>query len=477
MRLMRAAVALALMCAVPILVLAREPGWTADPRTGCTVWNWAPGADESVAWSGACQNGVAQGQGVEQWIESGKPGTRVEGVFHDGRPGAAMVVTYANGNRYEGDFPNGSRDGHGVFTWVNGDRYDGDYLHGARTGQGIYVHANGDRYEGSFRDGKMSGHGVYTWADGERYDGDYRNDRRDGHGVYTYANGNRYDGDFREGKRTGQGVFIYANGNRYEGTFRDGRMDGHGVYTFANGDRREGMWRNGTFVDGGNGRAQIGNAQSDNGLGGNGLGGVEQSGSGKSGSGHGGTVLTPLLATAPANLPARTPDSDLTPTDLTPQRTPGRAPGSALAPPPTPSAAQPPGSPQASGDRNEIRLHQDGGVLVVPVRINNSLTLDFTIDSGSADVSISSDIVKRLMRSGALRQADFLGKQTYTLADGSTVRSDTFRIRVLKVGNREIENVVGSVADEGGGLLLGQTFLSRFKSWSIDNQRQMLVLE
>ena len=116
-------------------------------------------------------------------------------------------------------------------------------------------------------------------------------------------------------------------------------------------------------------------------------------------------------------------------------------------------------------------------MLVVPVRINNSLTLDFTIDSGSADVSISSDIVKRLMRSGALRQADFLGKQTYTLADGSTVRSDTFRIRVLKVGNREIENVVGSVADEGGGLLLGQTFLSRFKSWSIDNQRQMLVLE
>jgi len=27
-----------------------------------------------------------------------------------------------------------------------------------------------------------------------------------------------------------------------------------------------------------------------------------------------------------------------------------------------------------------------------------------------------------------------------------------------------------------GSLLLGQSFLSRFKSWSIDNERQVLIL-
>jgi hypothetical protein len=46
-----------------------------------------------------------------------------------------------------------------------------------------------------------------------------------------------------------------------------------------------------------------------------------------------------------------------------------------------------------------------------------------------------------------------------------------------RVGARVLENVVGSVAPVQGGLLLGQSFLSRFKSWSIDNQRQVLILE
>jgi hypothetical protein len=44
------------------------------------------------------------------------------------------------------------------------------------------------------------------------------------------------------------------------------------------------------------------------------------------------------------------------------------------------------------------------------------------------------------------------------------------------MNNVVIENVKGSVADVKGELLLGQSFLSRFKSWSIDNAKQALVL-
>jgi predicted aspartyl protease len=39
-----------------------------------------------------------------------------------------------------------------------------------------------------------------------------------------------------------------------------------------------------------------------------------------------------------------------------------------------------------------------------------------------------------------------------------------------------IENVTGSVASAAGELLLGQSFLGRFRSWSIDNAKQALVL-
>jgi predicted aspartyl protease len=82
-----------------------------------------------------------------------------------------------------------------------------------------------------------------------------------------------------------------------------------------------------------------------------------------------------------------------------------------------------------------------------------------------------------LIRTGTLSDTDFIGHEIYQLADGSRVPSETFRIRVLKVGDREIENVTGSIARVEGSLLLGQSFLKRFKSWSIDNQRQVLLLD
>jgi len=81
-----------------------------------------------------------------------------------------------------------------------------------------------------------------------------------------------------------------------------------------------------------------------------------------------------------------------------------------------------------------------------------------------------------LLRTETITEADFLGKQTYRLADGSTLPSQQFTIRSLRVGDRVLENVVGGIAPVSGSLLLGQSFLSRFKSWSIDNERHALVL-
>ena len=123
-----------------------------------------------------------------------------------------------------------------------------------------------------------------------------------------------------------------------------------------------------------------------------------------------------------------------------------------------------------------VPMISDGGTFRVPVTINDELTLKFVIDSGAADVSVPADVVMTLVRTGTITDADFLGKQTYKLADGSTVPSQQFVIRSLKVGDKILENVVGSIAPVAGGLLLGQSFFSRVDKWSIDNQRQALIL-
>jgi clan AA aspartic protease (TIGR02281 family) len=118
-----------------------------------------------------------------------------------------------------------------------------------------------------------------------------------------------------------------------------------------------------------------------------------------------------------------------------------------------------------------------GGTFLVPVEINGKMTLDFILDSGAADVALPDDVFATLKRTGTVKDGDISGQRTYVLADGSKTQSATLIIRSLKVGDITVENVSASVAPSQGGLLLGQSFLRRFKSWSIDNATGALVLE
>jgi len=103
------------------------------------------------------------------------------------------------------------------------------------------------------------------------------------------------------------------------------------------------------------------------------------------------------------------------------------------------------------------------------------IPLEFTVDSGASVVVIPADVVLTLVRTGTLQESDFTGKESFKLADGSTVSADNFVIRSLKVGNYVLENVKASTSPNAS-LLLGQSFLSRLPSWSIDNNRQVLLI-
>jgi predicted aspartyl protease len=153
-------------------------------------------------------------------------------------------------------------------------------------------------------------------------------------------------------------------------------------------------------------------------------------------------------------------------------------PSRSLTPAPTypPPTYMPTTSPPLESFSSNIPLQEEGGALVVPVSINDAITLKFIIDSGAADVSIPADVFLTLMRAGTIDKSDFIGSRTYELADGSTVPSPTYRIRVLKIGTLEAENVTASIGDVKSELLLGQSFLKHFQSWSIDNSRRVLVL-
>jgi predicted aspartyl protease len=155
------------------------------------------------------------------------------------------------------------------------------------------------------------------------------------------------------------------------------------------------------------------------------------------------------------------------------------SPKAEVAPAPTPdiSTQEPQGSAAATpGDTDEVALTGRGGTYRVPARINDSLTVDFTLDSGASDVLIPAELVQTLVRNGTLTPSDFIGEKTYVLADGSKLPSVTFKLRDLRVGGHRLQNVTASAGPSNSTPLLGQSFLSRFKSWTLDNQRHVIVL-
>ena len=123
-----------------------------------------------------------------------------------------------------------------------------------------------------------------------------------------------------------------------------------------------------------------------------------------------------------------------------------------------------------------VPLVFSGGTFEVPATINGQISLNFIVDSGASDVSIPADVVLTLARTGTITSDDFIGSGTYVLADGSNVPSERFTIRSLRIGSVTLENVTAGIAPVSGSLLLGQSFLSRFSSWSMDNNIHALVL-
>jgi hypothetical protein len=230
------------------------------------------------------------------------------------------------------------------------------------------------------------------------------------------------------------GLSRFPNGDRYEGTFRDDLPNGQGTYKFSAGVVYTGDFRDGAFNGNGvltfsNGSKYVGQFRDGayDGI------GIEYLPNGR--KGRAGVWFNSQFI--------RQSDQ------------PG----------------------QAAVQRREVHLVKDAGTFMVPVAINDSVTLHFTVDSGATDVSVPDAVVAQLRRDGSLRDADFLGPRRYVLADGSKVTSETFLIRSMRVGDWVVDDVLASAGGARASLLLGQSFLGRFHSWSIDNTREVLVLE
>ena len=124
-----------------------------------------------------------------------------------------------------------------------------------------------------------------------------------------------------------------------------------------------------------------------------------------------------------------------------------------------------------------VPLRRQKGGFLAPVTVDGVLSADFVLDSGASEVVLTTGLARELMRQGQLGPGDYLGQGYAVLADGSQVPERMVMLRTLKVGGRELHNVPAAIAQGRGQPLLGQSFLRRFRRWSVDNRRRELRLE
>ena len=255
-------------------------------------------------------------------------------------------------------------------------------------------------------------------------------------GSVTFTNGDKLSGRFEYGKIAGTATYTFASGDRYVGELSslrdvDGiRLTGKGTYFYSNGSRYVGEMLEGKFNGHGtlyyfNGDKYVGQFRDD-----------RLNGSGAITYADGSSYIGEFKNDVPTGR-GRSSSAPLT-----------------------------------------IKLAEREGLFELPVRLNDVITLNAVLDSGATDVSVPEDVYRTLRRAGTIADEDRRGEGIYTIADGSTQVHPKFRIRSVTVANTTIRGVEASVIPDGANadILLGQSFLRKFRSASIDYRKQTLTL-
>ena len=138
---MRLFLLISLACTLP--ASAQAAHWLADHNSGCQIRNPLPLPDESVSWSGGCNNGKASGLGILRWYAEGKLFLTLTGVMEAGQCRRNCTVSTQSGSSYVGDLRDNRPHGSGTLRSADGSRYTGGWAGGKKHGPGRFTAKDG----------------------------------------------------------------------------------------------------------------------------------------------------------------------------------------------------------------------------------------------------------------------------------------------------------------------------------------------
>jgi len=124
-----------------------------------------------------------------------------------------------------------------------------------------------------------------------------------------------------------------------------------------------------------------------------------------------------------------------------------------------------------------ISMTENNGVCYIPMKINGQ-ELNFIFDTGAANICISTLEAMVLVKNGLLSRSDIIGQTGMINANGEFSVNTKINLMKVQIGNRELNNVEAIVIENPGAVcLLGQSVLSRFGKYTIDNDNNEIIFK
>lgn len=124
---------------------------------------------------------------------------------------------------------------------------------------------------------------------------------------------------------------------------------------------------------------------------------------------------------------------------------------------------------------NKIPLIKKGTLYTIIAQINN-LDISFIFDSGASECTISEEIFNQLEIDEDKKLFQKLSDGLYKVADGRVIVQKRYLLSNFKVGDSNYEGIIFTVSQKGSPNLLGQSFLNKFSSWTLDSDKNTLIL-
>jgi len=117
---------------------------------------------------------------------------------------------------------------------------------------------------------------------------------------------------------------------------------------------------------------------------------------------------------------------------------------------------------------------EPSGIYTIPCEVNG-LKLRFVFDTGASDVHLSLLDAAFMIKNGYIKKEDLIGKNSYSMADGSIAENAIVNLKEIKIGNIIIHNVRACISKKmDAALLLGQSAIKKIGKYTVDNNYLIL---